>query len=316
MRRSKTYTTNKKWFLGLLLIFIGVGQSFAQQEPLYTQYMFNTVSVNPGYAGTRNAMNVLLLTRNQWAGLDGAPQTNTFTLHTPVNNYKMGLGVSVIDDSYGPVDHLYFNINYAYRVKLSEKLTLSMGLKGGFYNYHVNLTDLPIDDPDVAFGFNIRKKVQPNAGIGFYLYGDRFYTGFSVPKLIETNISREMASSEFFGEVERHIFFMGGYVFNLNRDLKLKPSFITKAVEGAPLSVDLTTQLLIKDKLWLGASYRFDDAAALLASFQISKQLMLGYSYDMSVSNLNSFNNGSHEIVISYDFDGFMRKKVESPRYF
>ncbi|TRX70925.1 type IX secretion system membrane protein PorP/SprF [Carboxylicivirga sp. M1479] len=302
--------------LSALLLFVGVQKVQAQQEPLYTQYMFNTVSVNPAYAGTRNAMNVLLLSRMQWTGMEGAPRTYDFTMHTPLNNYKMGLGLSVVSDSHGPVNNYYINVNYAYRVSLSESLTLSMGVKGGIYNYYVNLTNLNVGDEDVAFMDNVEQRFQPNAGLGLYLYADKYYFGASVPKLIQTTLNGEQSTTGSLSDLKQHVFLMGGYVFDINEDVKLKPSVLTKIVNGAPPSTDITAQCLYKDTYWLGATYRIGDAVALIGNIRLNKQLMIGYSYDFTVSELNNYNNGSHEIIISYDFDGFLKNKVKSPRYF
>jgi type IX secretion system PorP/SprF family membrane protein len=302
--------------LATLLLLLCSGKVSAQQEPLYTQYMFNTVSVNPAYAGTRNAMNLLLLSRMQWTGMAGAPRTYDFTMHTPLNNYKMGLGLSVVSDSHGPVNNYYVNVNYAYRVSLSESLTLSMGIKVGIYNYYVNLSDINVGESDVAFMDNVEQRFQPNAGLGLYMYSDKFYVGASVPKLIQTELSGDQSSYGSISDLKQHFFLMGGYVFDLNKDLKFKPSLITKVVNGAPPSTDLTGQFLIKDTYWLGATYRIGDAVAFIGNIRLNKQLMVGYSYDFTVSALNNYNNGSHEIIVSYDFDGFLKNKVKSPRYF
>ncbi len=304
--------------LGALLI-LGWSQMevLAQQEPLYTQYMFNTVSVNPAYAGTRNAMNILLLSRIQWAGLDGAPRTYNLTMHTPLNNYKMGLGFSIVKDTYGPVENTYFNFNYAYRINVSENTILSMGIKGGVYNYYVALNDVFVQNgSDASFSGNYDKKLQPNAGMGLYLYSNKWYAGFSIPKLIQTDLSGNQVTASNVSDLRRHYFVMAGYVFDVNNDLKFKPSFINKVVEGAPPSTDITGQFLYKNAYWLGVTYRIGDALALIANVQLNKQLMIGYSYDFSVSKLATYNNGSHEIVISYDLDGFLKNKVISPRYF
>lgn len=299
-------------------LFLFSNQTKAQQEPLYTQYMFNTVSVNPAYAGTRDAMNLLFLSRMQWVGLDGAPETYTFTMHTPLNNYKMGVGVSLVSDNIGPVNNFYFNANYAYRVQLTDKMTLSMGIKGGIYNYYVGLDDINVGESgDNAFQGNLERRFQPNAGAGLYLYTDKWYAGFAVPKLIQTDLNEsESTSTSVLGELKRHYFIMAGYVFDLNPDLKLKPAFINKIVEGAPPSTDISAQFIYKNNYWLGASYRIGDAVAFLANIQINKQLMVGYSYDYTMSNLGNYNHGSHEIMISYDLDGFLKNKVKSPRYF
>ncbi len=300
----------------VVLIALNSFEVRAQQEPLYTQYMFNTVSVNPAYAGTRNAMNMLLLSRVQWAGLEGAPRTYNFTMHTPLNNYKMGLGFSIVSDSYGPVDNSYFNFNYAYRVNLTNKIILSMGIKGGIYNYHVGLNNLAIGDgSDASFSENQEHNWQPNAGMGLYLYSGKWYAGFSIPKLIQTTFSEEASISNV-SDLRRHYFLMAGYILDLNSELKFKPSVINKVVEGAPPSTDVTAQFLYQDTYWFGATYRFGDALAFIANVQLNKQLMVGYSYDFSVSDLAKYNSGSHEIIISFDFDGFLKNKVISPRYF
>lgn len=302
--------------LALFTLFPMVAK--AQQEPLYTQYMFNTVSVNPAYTGTRNALNALLLARQQWVGIDGAPETYTFSLHTPINKYKMGIGLSVVSDKIGPVSNNYFNVNYAYRVNITEKTILSMGIKAGIYNFYAGLKDvfLGTGDADPSFYGNIEQKIQPNAGAGLYLYNDKFYAGFSMPKLIENKLSDFKYNGTTLSELKRHYFLMGGYVFDAGTEWKIKPSFITKVVEGAKPSTDITLQGLYKETYWLGSTYRFGDAVAFLAGVQVNRQLMIGYSYDYTTSHLAAYNKGSHEIVISYDFDGLVTNKVKSPRYF
>jgi type IX secretion system PorP/SprF family membrane protein len=289
----------------------------AQQEPQYTQYMFNTVSVNPAYTGTRNAMNMLLLSRIQWVGLEGAPRTYDFTMHTPINNYKMGLGFSIVSDTYGPVTNTYFNFNYAYRMNLTETMVLSMGLKGGFYNYYVALNDLNVGgDSDESFNGNYEQEFQPNIGSGLYLYTPKWYFGISVPKLIQSDLSGTQITTTSVSDLKRHFYTMAGYVFDVSSELKFKPSFINKLVEGSTPSTDITAQVLYHNTYWLGVTYRIGDAVALLADVQLNRQLMVGYSYDYSLSNLSSYNKGTHEIIVSYDFDGFLKNKVKSPRYF
>lgn len=302
--------------LALLLSASGFQTTSAQQEPQYTQYMFNTVSVNPAYTGTREALNVLLLSRLQWMGIEGAPRTYDFTIHSPISNYQMGIGLSLVSDSYGPVSNQYLNLNYAYHVNITEKTVLSMGIKGGIYNYHVNLTGLNFGEARPYINENPEQKFLPNAGMGLYLFSDRYYVGASVPRIIQTELDGEQITPGTLGDLERHYYLMGGLVFDLSSDLKLKPSMINRIVEGAPLSTDFTAQLLIRDTYWAGATYRHDEAVALLASVQISNQLMVGYSYDFQLTELGTFNTGSHEIVISYDFKGFTREKLVSPRYF
>jgi type IX secretion system PorP/SprF family membrane protein len=290
----------------------------AQQEPLYTQYMFNTMAVNPAYTGTRNALNMNFLSRVQWVGIEGAPRTYTFSMHTPIDNYKMGIGFSMVSDNIGPVNNSYFNVNYAYRIKLTEKSTLSMGLKGGIYNYYAGLQDVFLGNNtnDEAFSGNLEQKFQPNAGFGLYLFSQKYYAGFSVPKLIEDKMSDFETNGSVLNQLKRHYFLMGGYVFDAGADWKIKPAFIQKFVEGAPPSTDLTAQFIFKNTFWIGTTYRVGDAVAFLSGVQVNRQIFVGYSYDYTTSALSSFNQGSHEIVISYDFEGLMGNKIKSPRYF
>jgi type IX secretion system PorP/SprF family membrane protein len=313
----KKVSINRVLTATIVLIGLNTIELKAQQESLYTQYMFNTVSVNPAYAGTRNAMNILLLSRIQWVGLKGAPRTYNFTMHTPLRNNKMGLGFSIVSDSYGPVNNTYFNFNYAYRVSITEHMILSMGVKGGIFNYHVGLNDVNVGGTnDYAFSGNYDKRIQPNAGMGLYLYSDKWYTGFSIPKLIETNFEGNQTTASTLSDLRRHYFMVAGYVFDVNQNLKFKPSFINKVVLGAPTSIDVTVQFLYQNTYWLGATYRWGDAVAFLANIQLNKQLMVGYSYDFSVSSIGNHSNGSHEVIISFDFDEFLKNKVISPRYF
>lgn len=316
----KHYLNQYKMRIGTFILLTMLLVSFAkemqaQQEPQYTQYMFNMMSVNPAYTGTSDAMNALMLSRWQWVGVEGAPRSHTFALHTPINEKKIGVGASVIADNIGPVTNTYVNVNYAHRVSLSEKLTLSLGLKGGVYNYHVALSKLALNEQDNTFAEDYKKNFQPNIGAGGYLYTRDYYVGISVPKLLKTDLE-EVGTDEIPTELKRHFFITAGYVFELNSEWKLKPSFINKMVEGAPPSLDLTAQALYLDKFWLGTTYRIGDALAFLFDVQVNRQLIIGYSYDLTLSGMSDNSNGTHELLISYDFKGFSNDKVKSPRYF
>lgn len=300
----------------IAIIVLGVQNLKAQQEPQYTQYMFNMMSVNPAYTGTREALNALLLSRLQWVGVEGAPRSHTFALHSPINNKKIGLGASIIADNIGPVTNTYINVNYAHRIQLNENITLSLGLKGGIYNYYVGLSDLQLNEFDNSFTEDYKKNFQPNIGAGAYLYTKDYFVGISAPKLIQTDLEDAGSSDDIASELKRHYFITGGYIFTLNSDWKLKPSVLSKMVEGAPPSLDITAQALYKDKFWLGSTYRVGDAVAVLFQMQVNRQLTVGYSYDVTVSGMSKVTNGSHEILISYDFAGFSNDKVKSPRYF
>ena len=298
-----------------LAVFLLIGSAtngYAQQEPLYTQYMFNAMSVNPGYTGTQDALQIALLSRLQWTGLEGAPNTYAFSAHTPFTKYNMGLGIAMVADKIGPVNNYYFNVNYAYRVNITDNLILSMGIKGGIYNYYVGLDGLLLDgsDDDPSFQGQLERKFQPNAGAGFYLYNDRLYAGFSVPKFFQSKLDEpSVPDANVLAVLKRHYYIMAGYLFDLNPDLKFRPSFINKIVEGAPPSTDITAQFLYQDTYWLGATYRIGDAVAILANMQITDQLMVGYSYDFSISKLRTYNSGSHELMLSYKLEDFLGNK-------
>lgn len=300
----------------IALIAFGSRNLMAQQEPQYTQYMFNMMAVNPAYTGTGDALNALLLSRLQWVGVEGAPRSHTFALHTPVKDKRIGLGASVIADNIGPVTNTYINLNYAHRIKLTEKITLSLGLKGGIYNYHVGLSNLELNGPDDSFNQDYRKSFQPNLGAGAYMYTKDYFVGISAPKLVKTELENVGDNDGLASELKRHYFITGGYIFSLNSDWKLKPSVLSKMVEGAPPSLDITAQALYKDRFWLGTTYRVGDAIAALFQMKVNRQLTVGYSYDITVSGMSKVTNGSHEILISYDFSGFSNDKVKSPRYF
>lgn len=284
----------------------------AQQEPLYTQYMFNAMSVNPAYTGTQDALEAVFLSRMQWTGFDGAPRTYSFAAHTPFTQYDMGIGVALVADNLGPVNNFYFNVNYAYQVKLTDELKMSMGIKGGFYNYHVGLDNLLLDGSpiDPSFQGQIERKFQPNLGAGVYVYDERLYAGISVPKLFQSELNQEQAEEDALAVLKRHYYIMAGYMFDINDDFKIRPSFINKIVDGAPPSTDITTQVVYQDLYWLGATYRLGDALAFMANVQVSNQLMIGYSYDFSLSNLGNYNSGSHEVMISFSYDGFLQGKT------
>ncbi len=295
-------------------MFIGVARVNAQQEPMFTQYMFNMVSVNPAYTGTTNSLNINTLTRLQWVGMEGAPQTFSAALHSPINKRKVGVGLTIVSDEAGPVRNTYFTANYAYRLRINENLTLSMGLKGGISSINVGLTDLYVREQDDPAFLTNEKKISPNIGVGFYLYSKKYYLGFSAPKLIETSVDEEYAASA--NELKRHYYIIGGYVLNINSMWHFKPSVLVKAVSGAPLSTDITMQFLYNKKIWFGAMYRIGDAAGLFVDLKINQQLSVGYGYDFSLNDLSGINSGTHEIMISFDFEGFSGGNVKSPRYF
>ena len=288
----------------------------AQQDPMYTQYMNNILSINPAYAGSGDVLSLLVMSRNQWVSFDGAPVTQSFVMHSPITKYHMGLGFSLLKDQLGPITQTGAYVDYSYSIDFDRGRYLSFGLKGGVNFYEAGLTNLEtVDVNDPIFSSDVNRNFMPNVGVGIYYNSERFITGLSVPKLIQNNINSTDFSSEYVSKEQIHLFFMAGYVFDINRILKFKPYFLTKYVQNAPISVDITAQFLFYDKLWLGAMYRVGDAVGGMLQLQITNQLKIGYSYDVTASDLGAYNNGTHEVLVSYDFN-FGRGRVRSPRYF
>ncbi len=307
----------------LALVFFGLVSAAsvsAQQQPLYTMYMWNQLIINPGYAGSREALTVSGVWREQWVGLDGAPSTQVISIHSPLPNDNVGLGLTIQNDNVGPTNNTGVWGDFAYRLQMSEKSKLSFGLRAGFDIYQASLRDLEnVDVNDPAFNGNIENKFLPNFGFGAYYYGSRGYVGVSSPTIIENELNSGNNPGNGASDLSaRHYYLMAGYVFNLSQDssgVMFKPSAVVRAVSGSPVSFDISANFLIKQKLWLGAAYRFQDAVAAIVSFQFTDHLQAGYSYDFGTSNLRSAHSGSHELMLTYDF---FKKEVKTynPRYF
>ena len=290
----------------------------AQFEPQFTQYMFNEMFINPAYAGSREQISATMVYRNQWVGLDGAPKTQTASIHGPLMNKKLGLGLTIMNESIGVTHQFAVYGNYAYRMQVGSNGAFAMGLQAGFINHQENLSEvITNEENDNEFLFNTPRVILPNAGFGMYYNTDRFYAGLSIPRMFKNKVAGD-GSDDVINKVELknwHYYFSSGYVFPVSESVKLKPAVIIKAVSGAPLIADVTLSALLKDVFWLGFSYRTEDSFAGLAAFQITPQLRIGYSYDYTTTELNNYSNGTHEINIGYDFS-FSKKKVVTPRYF
>ncbi len=310
------FKLNIKKGLGILIFVIVANVSFSQQDPMYTQYIFNTQTINPAYAGTWESLGFIALARQQWAGWDGAPQTYTFSMQAPMRNERVALGLNVISDKVGREKRFGLFGDYSYRVQVSEQTDLRMGIKGGFTSYSHNLEnyDLYPGVNDPMFQGEFDRKFMPNFGIGLFLSNERYYVGFSVPKLIhndfDTNINNYSVQAEM-----RHYFLEGGLVFDLGESVKFKPTFLTKTAWGTPLAADLTANFLLKEKLWLGASVRTNESYGIIAQWIFDNKLRIGYSFDFTTNNLQNYHNGSHEVMISYEMK-FLKELVTSPRYF
>lgn len=292
--------------------------AFGQQDPMFTHYMYNTLSVNPAYAGSREALTVTLLHRNQWVSFPGAPKTNTLTLHTPVFNENVGVGLSLTHDVIGPIKATAMYADFAFRVKLSKKSNLSFGLKAGLDLLSANLPGLQIQDQDdPAFMYNFKNKALPNFGFGlFYTYNNRFYAGLSIPRMLQHKFIGEntLISS---GILKGHYFFITGASIKLSNFVEFKPSALVKMTVGAPMELDVTALFELYKRVNFGLMYRTGDAFGALVGVYIIDRLLLGYSYDFSFTNTTlKYNGGSHEIMLRYDFIFSSSHRIKSPRYF
>lgn len=301
--------------LGLLAALLVGMTANAQQDPQFTQYFFNPLAINSGYAGTHDVLNVTLLAREQWVGVEGRPRTQTLAIHSPLRNEAIGIGLSIVNDQLGPVKNTAIMADMAYRLKVNHKSKLAFGMKAGANLYSANLIDLVgTDVNDISFAQNISTTPLPNFGFSLYWWSDRAFAGLSTPRLIENEYS-DGATTTMMGTEKRHFFLTGGYVFDLHPVVKFKPTAQVKYVAGSPVIFDVTANLLYDEKFWVGGFYRLNDAAGVLLSYQVSDQLRAGYSYDYTLSALNTFSSGSHEIMLSYDFK-FSKDATLSPRYF
>jgi type IX secretion system PorP/SprF family membrane protein len=279
--------------------------------------MYNTLGVNPAYAGSRDALTITALHRSQWVGFDGAPQTQTLTVHTPVLGDAVNLGLSLINDKVGPVHTTGLYLDYAFRFNVTEKSKLAFGLKVGFNNYSSDLESLHLANPDLSFT-EIESTFSPNVGFGVYYSMDRFYAGLSTPKLFQNNyIYSQTNSGDNLAKEARHYYLILGGLVHLTKDVDLKPTTFVKIVTGAPIEGDFTANFILYDKLILGAMYRTGDAIGLLTGFNITDQLNIGYSFDWSFLNTTGkYNYGSHEVMLRYDFIYKDKRRIRSPRYF
>ena len=301
------------------MVTLVAASSYAQQDSQFTNYMYNTININPAYAGSRGVLSIFGLHRNQWVGLDGSPLTNTLSINSPINNSNFGIGLSVVNDRIGPSDENSFSLDISYSVKTSETYKLSFGVKATANLLNIDFTKLNIYNPgDALSQYNVDNKFSPNVGAGVYLHSNKTYLGLSVPNFLETSHFVKGESSFTANSVasERmHFYLIGGHVFDLSGNVKFKPAVLTKMVQGAPLQVDLSANFLFNDKFSLGAAYRWDAAASLLAGFQVSNSWFIGYGYDMEVTKLANYNSGSHEFFLRYElFKNY--DKVVSPRFF
>ncbi|MGB3776383.1 MAG: type IX secretion system membrane protein PorP/SprF [Leeuwenhoekiella sp.] len=315
----KKLIQNFTFFAAAVLIFQIAN---AQQDPQLTQYMYNMSLINPAYAtDNEGVMNLGALYRAQWVGIDGAPTTATFFAHSPISDH-IELGANLIHDEIGDVvKETNINADFAYKLRMSASSKLAFGLKAGVSFFNTDFTNLQLGSggasTDLAFDRNI-SQTYPTLGVGLFYFSDRYYLGASAPNLLNSEHIEERNGVRGFGAETIHYFLTGGYVFNINTDVKLKPSFMARAVEGAPISLDLNANVLLYDKLEAGIGYRFGDAITGLVNFEVAQGLRIGYAYDYTTSNLSKYNDGSHEIMLLVDlnFLGLTPRYAKSPRFF
>ncbi len=297
----------------IALILFSSWMSVAQQLPQFTQYMYNTISINPAYAGSRETLSVVGLHRSQWVGLEKGPQTQTLSVHSPLKNERVGLGLSFINDELGYQNFSYLYGDFSYTIPTGENSKLAFGIKAGFTSFSLDSDFQQSQSNDaVIFGFEDRWK--PNIGAGLYWHSQKWYLGLSAPRILNTDYTGD---AEFQALERVGYYFTGGYVFDISKNTKFKPAALLKATSGAPLSFDLTANFLFYEKFWAGASYRINERAeaiGAIADFQVSKQLRVGYAYEYPLSELRPYTSGTHEILLMFEI--FKSKRIKSPRYF
>ncbi len=320
---SRNNPMEKALISSIILSIVLTIDIFAQQDAQYTQYMYNTISVNPAYAGSRNAISIAGLYRNQWVGIDGAPVTQTLNIHTPIGtSEKIGLGFSIVNDKIGPTQQTYLDIDFSYTINTSNEGKLSFGIKAGGHLLDVDFNRLnQYATSDILLDTDIDNKFSPNVGIGFYYYTQKFYAGLSAPNLLETKHFNESlndnTASSFLAAERINYYAILGYVFDVNESIKFKPAALGKIVSGSPLQVDVSANFLLYDKLTLGLAYRWSAALSGMIGFQISNAIMLGFAYDWETTALGNteFNSGSYEFFLRYEI--FKKKeRVLYPRFF
>jgi type IX secretion system PorP/SprF family membrane protein len=305
----------KRIYIFILLLFNL--SAFSQQDPLFTQYMFNKLLVNPAYAGSREMLTFDILDREQWVGIDGAPRTMTISAHTTVWNRKVGLGGYIYRDQLGPVVTEGLMLNYAYRL-IFDKSFFSFGLQGGFKYANFKWDMLRLKYPDDYF-FNTQdtKKLVPDFNLGFYYESARFFAGLSTKQLLQNEYGESTADNgkTSFSRLMRHFYLMTGAAFPVSDKIVFRPSLLAKYVKNTPMQVDVNASLLFNDFFWIGVSFRTQKALAFITEFSITPKIRLGYSFDIYLNELQPFNYGSHEIRLSFDVIG-SGHKMNTPRYF
>lgn len=305
--------------ISVALLILSISSAVAQQLPQFTQYMFNTISINPAYAGSRETFSAVGLHRSQWVGLEGGPETQTLSVHSPLRNEKIGLGLSFINDKLGYENFSYIYGDFSYTIQTGTNSKLAFGIKAGFTHYSIDQELL--NDPSIIndpFFNDVSNRWSPNVGAGLYWHSQRWYIGLSAPRILNTDYNNGGGGSIDYVALERiSYYFTGGYVFDLSATTKLKPSILLKGTNGAPLSLDVSANFLFNETFWIGGGYRINESAAAIggiADFQVSRQLRIGYAYEYPISDIRAYTSGTHEVLLM--FEVFKSRRIKSPRYF
>ncbi len=299
--------TTKARYVILAGIFLMSMSAAAQREPFYTQYMYNIGSFNPAYVGTVETPDLNLLYRSQWIDIPGAPRTIRFGMNYPLANEKHGLGFNAVNEQLGPTTQTFVDISYSFKIEFENDVFLSFGLDAGGSFLNVDFSKGTFENPgEPILGEETINEFTPTVGAGLFLYQNNWYVGLSVPNFLTDGLYSDAAAQVVEDQMQFNL--IGGYVFQLNDNLKFKPAFLVNYIQGAPVNGNISTSFLLNDVFTLGAAYRFDNAVSGLAGFQISSNIFLGYAYDYNVNGLGGYNSGSHEAIIKF----FLGKGVGS----
>jgi type IX secretion system PorP/SprF family membrane protein len=299
----------KKAIIFVTLCIIGFVAN-AQQQAMFSQYMYNGLAINPAYAGSQESLSMTALMRQQWVGMDGAPSTQTISGHMPIEAKRIGIGLMVLHDRIAITDQTGVYGSYAYKIPM-QKGQLALGIQGGFTHYNSTFSEISLIDQ--TFATADISEFYPNFGFGAYYTTDKFYAGFSIPQFVQSKLNK--GNEDITGIIRRHYFIHSGYVFDLNQDFKFKPNILVKMVDGASVELDLNVNMYYKNLVGLGLSYRTMDAVVVLLHVQITDKLQFGYAYDITTSSVKKVSYGSHELFLNYRIS-LSNSKIITPRFF
>lgn len=306
---------NRIYILVLFIVILSSNQTFAQQDPQFTHYMYNPSTINPAFAGYRNSLSGTLIHRSQWIGVKGAPSSQALSIQSPLSNEKIAIGANLYNDVVGPVNEMALNFDFAYTI-MTENSNINFGIKAGLQNYSFDPNKLSIQDQTDTNFSTIKNQFSPQFGAGVMYETPNLYLGFSVPNIIETQHKNVIDNEIYSGKERRNYYASAGYIFQLPSNIKLKTSAVSKIVSGAPIQLDLSANFLINEKITAGAAYRFDAAVSIMAAYQLTKELMIGASYDYDTTDFSKTNSGSAEFILRYEVSSKSIKRILNPRIF